>query len=176
MVIDILKQQLSQLLGDLSLFYQSETILKNIKKQIESLEDVVDDGLYFKYVYDYEKLYNEYKELDKTVNEIVENSGKISNVINKVSNFNLTIDYFKSLGDDYSIIERYSKIIPDTLSRLDIYIENLETLQMAILNQSGGYILKKKTSTIEKIATVGLGVVSIYIIYRYLLKDILGIK
>ena len=175
MVMDILKQQLSTLLANLSVFYQSEQILKNIKSQIESLEDVVDEGIYFKYVYDYEKLYNEYKELEKTTNEILENSGKISDIINKVSNFNLTIDYFKTLGDDYSIIERYSKLIPDTISRLDIFRENLEILQVAILNQSGAYILKKQTSTLEYVLGIGLGGAFIVVLYK-MLKEVLGAK
>lgn len=175
MVMDILKQQLSTLLANLSVFYQSEQILKNIKSQIESLENVIDESLYFKYVYDYEKLYNEYKELEKTTDEILQNSGKISDVINKVSNFNLTIDYFKSLGDDYSIVERYAKVIPDTISRLDIFRENLETLQVAILNQSGAYILKKQTSKLEYALGIGLGTIAIYFLYK-ILKQNLGAK
>lgn len=175
MVMDILKQQLSTLLANLSIFYQSGQILKNIKSQIESLENVVDEGVYFKYVYDYEKLYNEYKELEKTTNEIIENSGKISDVINKVSNFNLSIDYFKTLGDDYSIVERYSKLIPDTISRLDIFRENLEILQVAILNQSGAYILKKQTSKLEYALGIGAGIVSLYFFYKTL-KYLLGEK
>lgn len=166
MVTDILKQQLSTLLANLSIFYQSEQILKNIKTQIESLENIIDESLYFKYVNDYEKLYNEYKELEKTTDEILQNSGKISDVINKVSSFNLTIDYFKTLGDDYSIVERYAKIIPDTISRLDIFRENLETLQVAILNQSGAYILKKQTGKLEIILGFGLGIISIYTILK----------
>lgn len=174
MITDILKQQLSTLLANLSVFYSSEQILKNIKSQINSLENKIDESLYFKYVYDYEKLYNEYKELEKTTNEIIENSGKISDVINKVSNFNLTIDYFKSLGDDYSIIERYSQIIPDTISKLDIFRENLEILQVAILNQSGSYILKKQTSKLEYILGIGFGGVLIYVIYKYLFKEVIG--
>lgn len=171
MVIEMLKNQLSSLLANLSVFYQSETILKSIKKQIENLQDTVDEGLYFKYVYDYEKLYNEYKELEKTTNEILENSGKISDVINKVSNFNLTIDYFKTLGDDYSIIERYSKVIPDTIKRLDYFRENLETLQLAILNQTGAYMLKKPTPLWEYFAGAGVVLFAIYSVYQLYIKD-----
>lgn len=167
MITDILKSQLSELLGNLSIFYSSSKILTSIKNQIDNLTGKIDIELLNNYQKDYQYLLTENKELDTDINDIINNSGKISDIINKVSSFNLSIDYIKSLGDDYSIIEKYSTLIPKTISKLKTHIENLETLQLAILNQTGQYSLKLPMTTTQKVLIAGVIVTLLYGVFKY---------
>lgn len=151
MIPEILKEQLSALLGNLSVFYSSSKILNSINNQITNLEGKIDNALLLKYKTDYEKLKKENTELDNTINDIITNSGKINDLINKISNFSLSIDYIKSFTDDYGLLEKYATVVPQTLTKLNDHIENLETLQLAILNQTGQYSLKTSLSLGQKI-------------------------
>lgn len=168
MITDILQEQLSKLLGNLSVYYSAPKILSNIQSQIDNLKnnstDIDEEGLIFKYEYDINKLYDDYYKLKDTIEDIIENTDKINNVINKVSNFNLSIDYLKTLGDDYEIIKKYSTVVPKTINELDIFIDNVNTLQLAILEKSGAYILKKPISKWEIVAGIGLGILGIFMI------------
>lgn len=168
MITDILQEQLSKLLGNLSVYYSAPKILSNIQSQIDNLKsnstDIDEEGLIFKYEYDINKLYDDYYKLKDTIEDIIENTDKINNVINKVSNFNLSIDYLKTLGEDYEIIKKYSTVVPKTINELDIFIDNVNTLQLAILEKSGAYILKKPISKWEIVAGIGLGILGIFMI------------
>lgn len=168
MITDILQEQLSKLLGNLSVYYSAPKILSNIQSQIDNLKnnsiDIDEEGLIFKYEYDINKLYDDYYKLKDTIEDIIENTDKINNVINKVSNFNLSIDYLKTLGEDYEIIKKYSTVVPKTINELDIFIENVNTLQLAILEKSGAYILKKPISKWEIVAGIGLGILGVFMI------------
>lgn len=168
MITDILQEQLSKLLGNLSVYYSAPKILSNIQSQIDNLKsnstDIDEEGLIFKYEYDINKLYDDYYKLNDTIEDIIENTDKINNVINKVSNFNLSIDYLKTLGEDYEIIKKYSTVIPKTINELDIFIDNVNTLQLAILEKSGAYILKKPISKWEIVAGIGLGFLGLFMI------------
>lgn len=168
MITDILQEQLSKLLGNLSVYYSAPKILSNIQSQIDNLKsnstDIDEEGLIFKYEYDINKLYDDYYKLKDTIEDIIENTDKINNVINKVSNFNLSIDYLKTLGDDYEIVKKYSTVVPKTINELDIFIDNVNTLQLAILEKSGAYILKKPISKWEIVAGIGLGILGIFMI------------
>lgn len=167
MITDILKSQLSELLGNLSIFYSSSKILTSIKNQIDNLTGKIDIELLNNYQKDYQYLLTENKELDTDINDIINNSGKISDIINKVSSFNLSIDYIKSLDNDYSVIEKYSTLIPKTISKLKTHIENLETLQLAILNQTGQYSLKLPMTTTQKVLIATAIVTLLYGVFKY---------
>lgn len=168
MITDILQEQLSKLLGNLSVYYSAPKILNNIQTQIDNLKnnstDIEDEGLIFKYEYDINKLYDDYYKLKDTIEDIIENTDKINNVINKVSNFNLSIDYLKTLGEDYEIVKKYSTVVPKTINELDIFIDNVNTLQLAILEKSGSYILKNPVSKWKIVAGIGLGIFGIFIL------------
>ena len=171
MITDILQEQLSRLLGNLSIYYSAPKILNNLQTQIDNLKnnstDIDDESLIFKYEYDINKLYDDYYKLKDTIEDIIENTDKINNVINKVSNFNLSIDYLKTLGDDYEIVKKYSTVIPATINELEIFNDNVNTLQLAILEKSGAYILKKPVSKWEIVAGIGLGIFGIFMIKRF---------
>ena len=174
MITDILQEQLSKLLGNLSIYYSAPKILNNLQTQVENLKnnstDIEDEGIIFKYEYDINKLYDDYYKLKDTIEDIIENTDKINNVINKVSNFNLSIDYLKTLGEDYEIVKKYSTVVPQTINELEIFNENVNTLQLAILEKSGAYILKKPVSKWEVVAGVGIGALCIYFLYKGFLK------
>lgn len=168
MITDILRQQLADLLGNLSLYYSSGNILNSIKLQINSLKGKVSDELINTYQKDFNILENEYKKLDDNVNDIISNSSKIQDLINKVSNFSWTMEYFKSVYEnDYSLIEKYAKIVPQTIKDINIFNENLQTLQLAIINQTGQYSLKSPMSTKTKILIISVMGLIAFGVYKY---------
>jgi hypothetical protein len=148
-ITDYLKEQLSILLGDLSVFYSSSKVLNSIKSQIDNLKKSnINQELINKYQQDYELLVKENKELDDTINDIINNSSKISSAINTISDFSLSVDYIKNVSNEYDVLEKYSTIVPKTITKLNNHIENLETLQLAIINQTGQYSLKNTGYTV----------------------------
>lgn len=166
-ITDYLKEQLSILLGDLSVFYSSSKVLNSIKLQIDNLKKSdINQELINKYQQDYELLVKENKELDDTINDIINNSSKISSAINTISDFSLSLDYVKNVSNEYSILEKYSTIIPKTITKLNYHIENLETLQLAIINQTGQYSLKNTKYTLAQkiiiISVLGLCLFGVY--------------
>lgn len=168
MLDTIFKDTVANLLGKLSVFYGSTSLINTMQEQILAIKDNPETShLYSKYQNDLDKIKEENKKLEEEINELLSKKEEIAKLTN-LTNFTLSIDYLSSLGDEATIGSELITKVPNILSLLDNHITNIQTLNTAIAGLATEYELNFSVMTIEKKIIIG-GVIVIILIAFYMI-------
>jgi len=170
MLTELLKEQLASLLGKLSVFYGSTSLLNTMQEQINQLKTNSEtEKLYEQYQTDFNKLKTENEQLSVKINEILSMGEDIAE-LKSLMDFSLTTDYLTKISDNSGTLNKLGGIIPDTLTSLNNHIENIYILNNAILNLSSKYSLNFNPMTIKTKVILVISSLILFIAIFYLIK------